>query len=47
VIPAANSETLRERIPHARLEVIDGAGHLFYIEQPDRTLAKLEAFLLD
>lgn len=47
VIPAENSATLREGIPRARLEVIDGAGHLFFIEQPERTLAVLETFLLD
>jgi 3-oxoadipate enol-lactonase len=47
VIPAENSETLRERIPRARLEVIEGAGHLFFIEQPERTLAVLETFLRD
>ena len=47
VIPAENSETLREGIPQARLEVIDGAGHLFFIEQPERTLVTLETFLLD
>ena len=45
VIPAASSELLRERIPGARLEVIPGAGHLFFIEKPDETLALLEDFL--
>jgi 3-oxoadipate enol-lactonase len=45
VIPAASSEVLRERIPHARLEVIPGAGHLFFIEKPGETLALLEDFL--
>jgi 3-oxoadipate enol-lactonase len=47
VIPAVNSETLRERIPGAQLDVIDGAGHLFFIERPERTLAALERFLLE
>jgi 3-oxoadipate enol-lactonase len=47
IIPAENSETLCERIPRARLEVINGAGHLFFIEQPERTLVTLETFLLD
>jgi pimeloyl-ACP methyl ester carboxylesterase len=45
VIPAASSELLRERIPGARLEVIPGAGHLFFIEKPTETLALLEDFL--
>jgi pimeloyl-ACP methyl ester carboxylesterase len=46
VIPAENSETLRERIPDARLKVIDGAGHLFFVEQPELTLTAIEGFLL-
>jgi pimeloyl-ACP methyl ester carboxylesterase len=45
VIPGESSELLRERIPDARLEVIAGAGHLFFIERPDVTLRALEAFL--
>ena len=47
VVPPENSETLCERIPQAQLEVIAGAGHLFFAEQPGRTLATLETFLLD
>jgi pimeloyl-ACP methyl ester carboxylesterase len=45
VIPAASSEVLHERIPNARLEVIPGAGHLFFIDKPGETLALLEGFL--
>lgn len=47
IIPPENSEILRERIPQARLEVIDGAGHLFFLEAPERTLELLDAFLFD
>ena len=47
IIPAENSELLRERIPGARLELIDGAGHLFFIEKPERTMELLDAFLFD
>lgn len=36
VVPADNSRLLAERIPHARLEIFPGAGHLFFIEQADR-----------
>ena len=46
VIPAKNSEVLREHIPDARLEVIPGAGHLFFAERPEPTLAVIERFLL-
>jgi 3-oxoadipate enol-lactonase len=45
VIPPANSEVLAACIPGARLQPIDGAGHLFFIEQPEATLAALDAFL--
>ena len=45
VIPAASSDVLRERIPGARLEVLAGAGHLFFLEQPERSAALLEDFL--
>lgn len=38
-------ETIRERIPDARLEVIDGAAHLLNVEQPETTTALLRGFL--
>ncbi len=47
VIPAENSKTLSDPIPGARLEVIPRAGHLFFIEQPDLTLAVIEKFLTE
>jgi pimeloyl-ACP methyl ester carboxylesterase len=46
VIPAENSETLRHHIPGAQLQTIAGAGHLFFIEQPETTLEAIEKFLL-
>ncbi len=45
VIPARNSRLLHERIPGSRLQVIPGAGHLFFLERPNPTLAALAAFL--
>ena len=45
VIPAASSDVLHERIPGARLAVLPGAGHLFFLEQPERSAALIEAFL--
>ena len=45
VIPGESSEMLAERIPNARLEVIAGAGHLFFLEREDETVALLEDFL--
>jgi pimeloyl-ACP methyl ester carboxylesterase len=46
VIPGASSEVMRERIPGSRLEVVAGAGHLFFLEQPEATLRLLDEFLL-
>ena len=36
VIPAASSDVLHERIPGSRLEVVAGAGHLFFLERARR-----------
>lgn len=44
VMPLANARALAERIPGARLVVFDGAGHLFFHEEPERTAAVLAEF---
>ncbi len=46
IVPAANSRVLAERIPHARLVVIEGAGHFFFAERPAETMRALREFLL-
>ena len=46
VVPAANAQLLAERIPGARLIVFDGAGHLFFHEEPERTALAVRTFLL-
>lgn len=35
LIPPENSKIISERIPNARLRMIEGGGHQFLIEQPD------------
>jgi len=45
VIPGASSEVLHERIPGSRLEVVGGAGHLFFLERPEESVRLLEGFL--
>ncbi len=37
VLPAANGELIARLVPGARLELLEGAGHLFWHEQPVRT----------
>ena len=37
MIPAAAGEQIASLIPGARLEIIDGVGHLFFWEQPERS----------
>jgi pimeloyl-ACP methyl ester carboxylesterase len=45
LIPWENSRLISQRIPGARLVLLEPAGHCFWLEQPDQTLAALEAFL--
>ncbi len=35
VVPVANAEILAERIPRARLRILEEAGHLYSTEQPE------------
>lgn len=46
VIPAQNSRLLHEKIPNSELAMIEGAGHLFFVEQPEQTLRILRSFLI-
>lgn len=45
VIDARNSDVLAERIPGARVERLEGLGHLFFWEAPDRFVRLVEGFL--
>jgi 3-oxoadipate enol-lactonase len=41
MILVGNAELIAKTIPGARLELFDGAGHLFWWEDPDRVAALL------
>jgi 3-oxoadipate enol-lactonase len=45
VVGTALSRTIAERIPHARLETILGAGHAPNVERPDAFAAAVRAFV--
>ncbi|HXA28884.1 MAG TPA: alpha/beta hydrolase [Candidatus Angelobacter sp.] len=44
VIPPGNGEVLAERIPGARLVLLDGLGHLFWHEDPERAAQAILEF---
>lgn len=44
-IPVASSEAIAAAIPGARLAVIDGAGHVPYVEKPEPLFAEIRSFL--
>jgi pimeloyl-ACP methyl ester carboxylesterase len=39
ILPVANAPVIHERIPGSRLEILDGIGHLFFWEVPERAAA--------
>jgi poly(3-hydroxyalkanoate) depolymerase len=45
IVPVINGRILAQVIPHARLEVIQGGGHLFLLERPTELAALIAAFL--
>jgi pimeloyl-ACP methyl ester carboxylesterase len=47
VVPPENARLLAERIPNARVEVIEGAGHLSFIECPERFNREVVEFLCE
>ena len=40
-----NAELLAGLIPDARVELLDGCGHLMFWEQPERFVAVVQEFL--
>jgi len=47
VIPVGNAEVLAQRIPGAKLVLLDGLGHLFWHEDPERAARAILDFTLD
>ena len=45
LVPAVNSDIIKERIPGARVHKISGAGHVFFWEAPEDTAAVVTKFL--
>lgn len=37
MLPASNGEAIARAIPGARLELLEGVGHMFWVEQPERS----------
>jgi pimeloyl-ACP methyl ester carboxylesterase len=46
VLAAINGDLVASLIPGARLELLDGVGHLFFWEQPQRSAELVRAFAL-
>ncbi len=47
LLAAINGDLVASLIPGARLELLDGAGHLFFWEQPERSAQLVRRFALD
>jgi pimeloyl-ACP methyl ester carboxylesterase len=45
ITPPSFSETMRDRIPNATLEVVRGAGHMAPMEQPEQVNRAIEGFM--
>lgn len=45
LVPPSNAHFLHNAIPHSRIEMFHGGGHLFMLSQRDRFIEKLRGFL--
>jgi pimeloyl-ACP methyl ester carboxylesterase len=46
MLPVVNGELIARLIPNARLELLDGIGHMFWWEQPERSGALVRSHLM-
>jgi poly(3-hydroxyalkanoate) depolymerase len=44
-VPLRNARMLAARLPHARLHVVKGGGHLFLLDEPQNAAPAIRAFL--
>ena len=44
IVPVVNGRILARMIPHAHLEVIEGAGHLFMVTRREETVRRIRTF---
>jgi poly(3-hydroxyalkanoate) depolymerase len=45
LVPLANARWMSQRLPNSRLHVLEGAGHLFLVDEPGRIVGTIEDFL--
>ena len=45
LVPVANAKMLAERIPRARLSVVERAGHLLLWDEPERVAPQIGQFV--
>ena len=43
MLPVANGRLIASLIPGSRLEILDGVGHLFFWERPERSAELVRA----
>ena len=44
-VPLRNARMLAARLPHARLHVVKGGGHLFLLDEPENVVDVIRSFL--
>jgi len=44
IVPAVNGRIMEKLIPNARMDVFEGAGHLFMVTRREETVARIRAF---
>ena len=44
-VPLRNARMLAARLPHARLHVVRGGGHLFLLDEPENVVGVIRSFL--